>query len=173
MKGVFIKCLSDLIHEKYSKNQWEEILIKCGINSETNFIVTQDIKDIEALGIIEVAREVLKLSAEELAELFAQYWINVFAPTMYSIYFQKARNAREFLLKMDEVHQRTTRNLPNAHPPRFEYKEIDKKTLIMKYKSYRGLMHFFVALVKAVGTYYKEELKVRQISGNKVEIIFS
>jgi hypothetical protein len=42
----------------------------------------------------------------------------------------------------------------------------------MKYKSKRKLIDFMVGLIKGVGKFYKENLKVKKISDDKVEIIF-
>ncbi len=63
--------------------------------------------------------------------------------------------------------------MENAHPPRFEYDWKDDKTLILKYKSQRGLIDILVGLIKGVGKYYKEDLKVSKISSDKVQIVFS
>jgi hypothetical protein len=42
----------------------------------------------------------------------------------------------------------------------------------MKYKSRRGLIDFMVGLIKGVGKFYKEDLKVTKLSSDKVEIVF-
>jgi len=65
-----------------------------------------------------------------------------------------------------------TKNIQNAHPPRFEYEWKDQKTLIMKYKSHRNLIDFLVGLIKSVGKFYKEDLKVTKLTNDKVEIVF-
>ncbi len=40
--------------------------------------------------------------------------------------------------------------MANAHPPRFDYSWENDKTLIMKYKSGRGLIAFAAGLVEGV-----------------------
>lgn len=74
---------------------------------------------------------------------------------------------------MDYVHQIITKNIPNAHPPRFEYEWENSNTLIMKYKSNRNLIDILVDLVKGVGKYYQENLTVSKMGTDKVHIIFS
>ncbi len=73
---------------------------------------------------------------------------------------------------MDRVHKGTTSTLPDAKPPRFEYEFKDEKTLIMKYKSHRNLIEFMVGLLKGVGKFYKEDLRINPLGRDKVEIIF-
>jgi hypothetical protein len=73
---------------------------------------------------------------------------------------------------MDKVHQMVTQNIANAHPPRFEYDWKDDQTLIMTYKSNRNLIDFLVGIIKGVGKYYKENLKVMKLGKDKVQIRF-
>ncbi len=44
--------------------------------------------------------------------------------------------------------------MDNARPPRFEYKWKDDNTLIMKYKSSRGLIDLFVRLTIGNRVYF-------------------
>ncbi len=80
--------------------------------------------------------------------------------------------SKELLLKMDSVHDSVTKNIQNAHPPRFEYEWKDSRTMIMRYKSNRGLIDILLGLVKGVGKYYKEDLKVTKLSNDKLQVIF-
>ena len=73
---------------------------------------------------------------------------------------------------MDNVHDITTKNIKNARPPRFKYKEVDDKTLIMTYKSHRGLIDILIGLIKGVGKHFNEDLQVRKINDTQVEIKF-
>ena len=91
---------------------------------------------------------------------------------LYGSYFKGANNSKELLLKMDDIHDKVTKNIPNALPPRFEYEWKNDKTLILKYKSKRGLIDILLGLVKGVGKYYKEDLKVTKISNDKLQVIF-
>ena len=74
---------------------------------------------------------------------------------------------------MNAVHTEMTRSLQNARPPRFEYEWEDDKTLVMQYKSHRGLLDFVVGLVKGVGKRYEEPLQVTKIDPDKVQIVFA
>jgi len=49
----------------------------------------------------------------------------------------------------------------------------NEKTLIMKYKSHRGMIDFLVGLVKGVGRYFNENLTVTKRTNTEVEIVFS
>jgi hypothetical protein len=112
------------------------------------------------------------LSFTQVADAFGDYWVNEYSQRIYRVYYDGCKMAKEFLLKMDSVHVASTRNMPNAHPPRFEYEWKDDKTLIMHYKSPRGLIDFMVGLIKGVAKYYKEDLKITELDDKRVEIVF-
>jgi hypothetical protein len=42
----------------------------------------------------------------------------------------------------------------------------------MTYKSPRGLIDFLVGLIKGVGKYFKEDLRVRKLNNTDVEVVF-
>ncbi|KPQ45004.1 MAG: hypothetical protein MPEBLZ_00429 [Candidatus Methanoperedens nitroreducens] len=44
--------------------------------------------------------------------------------------------------------------------------------MIIKYKSNRGLIDILMGLVKGVGKYYKEDLKVTKLSSDRLQVIF-
>ena len=67
------------------------------------------------------------------------------------------------------------RSLPAYRMPirrRFDYEWQDEHTLIMHYKSHRGLIDFLIGLIKGVGKYYNEDLRVAKKSETAVEIVF-
>lgn len=172
MKGVIVKALEELVTEKFGKDKWEDALEKSGLDRNHTFLATDDVDDAAVLKVVDSVCKVLNISLVQAADAFGDYWVNVFAPKIYSAYYLYAKSAKEFLLNMDKIHLYTTETIKNAHPPRFEYEWKDDKTLIMKYKSKRGLIDFMIGLVKGVGKYYKEDLKVTKLGPEKVEIIF-
>lgn len=173
MKGVIVQCLENLIKEKFGKDKWESSLEDAGLPKNTIFLATEDVDDSAILNVIGCLCKTLNISLNQAADAFGDYWVNVFAPKVYNSFYIGVNSAKEFLLKMDDVHRLTTNTIPNAKPPRFEYEWKDDKTLIMQYNSSRGLIDFFVGLVKGVGKYYNESLDVKKLGTDKVEVVFS
>jgi len=172
MKGSIVQAMKEMIVEKYGAQKWQEALVKAGINQEPLILPTSDIDDQVVMNVIKSACDVLNLSLEQVADAFGDYWVNVYSQKLYRIYYVGCNTSKDFLLKMDAVHVMVTKNIQNAHPPRFEYEWKDQKTLIMKYKSHRNLIDFLVGLIKGVGKFYKEDLKVTKLTNDKVEIVF-
>ncbi len=172
MKGVIVKCLAEMVTEKFGKEKWEEALERAGLNRTTVFLATENVDDAAVLRVINSLCEILGISLQQAADAFGEYWVCTFAPKIYPVYYRGVNSAREFLQRMDEVHQLTTQNLPDARPPRFGYQWKDNRTLIMTYNSKRGLIDIMVGLIKGVGKYYKENLQVTKLGPDRVEIIF-
>ena len=172
MKGAIAQCLEDLVKTKFGKDKWEESLVNAGMNKSTFFMPVQNIEDKNVMELINSVCKTLNISQVQAADAFGDHWVNVYAPKLYSMYFKNASSAKELLLNMDHVHDRVTKNIKDATPPRFEYDWKNDKTLIMKYNSQRGLIVFLVGLIKGVGKHFNENLKVTQLGTDKVQVIF-
>jgi hypothetical protein len=172
MKGVIVNCLKELVTEKFGKDKWEAALEKAGIEKNASFLATQDVDDGAVLKVVGATCGVLNISLQQAADAFGEHWVCSYAAKVYRPYYQGVTSAKDFLLKMDEVHRISTESIPNAKPPRFEYSWENDKTLIMKYKSHRGMVDFLIGLIKGVGKYFKENLKVSKLSEDKVKVVF-
>ena len=172
MKGVIITCLESLVKEQFGQHSWEDILEEAGLERRAIFNMTSNVQDKSVLDIVNATCKVLNITLDQAADAFGDYWVNVYAPKVYSMYYRKAHSAKEMLLNMDKLHETVTASIPDAHPPRFDYEWQGEHTLIMHYKSHRGMIDFFVGLIKGVGKYYNEELRVTKKSETAVEIVF-
>ncbi len=172
MKGVIVLALREMVIEKFGIEKWKNGLEKAGIGKEPLIMPISNVDDQIFLRIVNSLCEVLNISFIQAADAFGDYWINVYSQKMYRVYYENVKTAKEFLLKMDSVHVASTKSIPGANPPRFDYEWKDEKILIMKYKSQRGLIDFMVGLIKGVGKLYKADLKVTKLGSDKVEIVF-
>ncbi len=172
MKGVILQCLGELVKENFGRDKWEEALERAGMDRKSVFLATQDVDDSVALGLLSAVCDVLNITLKQAADAFGEYWVCKFAPKIYRVYYEGCNSAKDFLLKMDNIHTISTKNIPNARPPRFEYEWQDDKTLVMKYKSHRGLIDIMIGLIKGVGKYYNENLSVIKLGDDAVKVIF-
>jgi len=172
MKGVIVLALKEMVSERFGKDKWEKALAKAGIDKEPIILPTSNVDDKIILAVVNSLCEVLGISLAQAADAFGDYWVNVYSQKIYRVHYIGVETAKDFLLKMDSIHVASTKGLPDATPPRFEYEWKNDKTLIMKYKSKRGLIDFVVGLIKGVGKFYKEDLKVTKLGDDRVEIVF-
>jgi len=87
-------------------------------------------------------------------------------------YFEKAKNAKELLLNLDNIHTVMTKSMKGAAPPHFTYKSQGDKVLLMHYNSPRGMVTLMPALVRGIAKYYKEKVDVTT-TGKTVRVQFS
>jgi hypothetical protein len=173
MKGVIADCLHRMVEEKYGAGKWYEIMKKTGMPEKSSFLASQDLEDAKVMEVINNACAVLAMSRLQMADAFGDYWVNTYAKKVYGIYYNRFANAKEFIMGMEAIHETTTKSIENAHPPKFEFKEIDDSTLLVTYKSKRNMIDFYIGLAKGVGTYFKTPIKLEKLSESQVKMTFS
>jgi hypothetical protein len=173
MKGAVASCLRDLVIKKFGIEKWEACLTTAGVPKNSIFLASQDVDDATVMKIINAVCKVANLTLAQAADAFGEHWVCSYAAGIYKAHYAGVSTARQFLLKLDEVHRITTETIPNAHPPRFDYTWENDKTLIMKYKSQRGLLDLLLGLVKGVGRYFKEDVRVTKNGPDSLRVVFS
>jgi len=172
MKGIIANCLKETIVTKFNQEKWEEILIASNQKKNMTILASLDIDDAVIMNIVENSCKILNLSLVEIADYFGDYWMNSFALKYYKSYYGTSKNAKEFILKLTDIHNKVTKNIKNAKPPQFEYDWKSENVLILTYISQRGLIDFVVGLAKGVGKYFNQKLSIKKLSSTKIEITF-
>ncbi len=95
-----------------------------------------------------------------------------FAPKVYPGYLSQAKSAKDLIVFLPKLHEYVTENVPDAHPPKFELRWEDDKTLIMTYISQRPLIDFAVGLLRGIGKYYGEALEVTKHGDRDMKVQF-
>lgn len=170
MKGTIVKCLEELVCEKFGREAWAESLAFAGLESRI-FNTFEDVPDAEVMTLLRGVGAGQGLPMDGVMEAFGEYWSTVYAPRIYEAYYSGAKNARALLLQLDQIHTAMTKSVKMARPPHFRYEWRGEKHLIMHYQSGRGLVALMPALVRGVGKYYSEYLNV-SVEGNAVHIQF-
>ena len=172
MKGVIAICLKEVVVSKFGVPKWNEIMTASGLNPNMAILASVDLEDAVVMNVVKNSCRILNLKLEQLADYFGDHWMNSYALKMYKPYYGTNSTAKDFIIKLSEIHTKVTNNIPNARPPKFAYDWKDENTLILTYVSTRGLIDFVVGLAKGVGKYYHQKLSIRKISLTQVEIIF-
>jgi hypothetical protein len=171
VKGTILKCLEELVTEKFGAQKWKESLEKAGIAEGRTFTMLCDVDETEFMQIMKGFASVACLSMEQTMEAFGEHWSMVYAPTVYAAYFSTAKSARELLLNLDHIHDVMTKSMKSTRPPRFRYEWQGDKLLIMHYESKRGLVALMPGLIRGLGKHFNEKLTVRTV-GNAVHVQF-
>jgi hypothetical protein len=172
MKGTILKCMEELVTKKFGAPKWKDSLKHAGLNENVIFMTTSDVPDAQVLSVMKGISTATSLSMDQVTEAFGDYWSTVYAPGIYGVYFEKAKNTRELLLNLDHIHTTMTKSMKGAAPPHFKYEWKSEKELVMHYESPRGLVMLMPALIRGVAKYYKEKLNVEAV-GNTLHVRFS
>jgi hypothetical protein len=174
MKGTIVRCLADLVHDRWGAETWKKILKDAGVSEsdKTILLPISDVDDRVALQLLQSTAKVLRVSSQDAADAFGEYWCCTYAPKLYKAILQRFQSAREMILGMDRVHVELTASMPNARPPRFEYLWKSDSTLIVTYKSHRNLVEVYMGLARGVGKFFKEPMTVKQTAPHTVQIDF-
>ncbi len=171
MKGVIALCLKDLVCNNYGKDRWEKVMETAGLKKNMLILPNSDVEDSTVMAMVEAVCKELGISPAQAADAFGDYWVNNYSQQLYSGFY-KGKTAKEFLLNMDNVHVRMTKQMEKSNPPRFEFEQKGENTLIMHYSSHRGLIDFLIGIVKGVGKYYNQPMLVTKLDNKRVQIIF-
>jgi hypothetical protein len=171
MKGTIINCLEELVTRKFGDKEWRLSLKFAGLPQSKIYSTFEDVPDSEMHSLLQAVSTAVDLPVDGVMEAFGEYWSTVYAPRVYAAYYVGPKNARDLLLRLDDIHTAMTRSIKSARPPRFRYEWHGDKHLIMHYESKRGLVALMAGLVRGVGKYYGEYLNV-SIVGNAVHIRF-
>jgi hypothetical protein len=172
VKGTIVKCMQDMIVDRYGADKWKESLRNAGTQENRLFTAMEDVTDKEVHAIMAGIGKTLSLSMTQVMDAFGEFWSTIYAPKVYSIYFDKAKSTREMLLNLDHIHVTVTKTIASAHPPRFRYEWQGDNHLVMHYESNRGLVALMPGLIRGLGKYYKDNPTVT-VTGNAVHVLFA
>ena len=171
MKGSILEAIGELVEKKLGKRAWEEILEEAGVGRFQRFLPTKSYPDEVFYQILEGIKKKTRLSLEEIADLFGEYWMIEYAPKVYKIFFHEVKDIKSFLKKLDWVHEVMTRTTREGSPPRFEVWE-EGEDLYIRYKSQRNLKEIFLGLLRGVGKYYQVEMSIHEVEPNLFRVYF-
>lgn len=174
MKGTILVCLRDMLFERcaVSQDDWKNMLEAAGLDRHLVLLPSADLPDAAALALFGEAQARYFSSHEALADAFGSHWCVRYAPDVYPSIYRRVSNAREFIMKMDDVHVQITQTIENARPPRFQYEDLGRGGLLVRYQSARGLIQIFAGLCRGIGEYYGEALEVKVLDTERVSITF-
>jgi hypothetical protein len=171
MKGTILTCVQRLVESRAGKPAWEKVLQSAGCPGAM-FVPSADVPDATAMKVIGAVGPVTGMSTQKVMDSFGDYWANEYASDMYAAHFARARTAMEFLLDMDALHEKVTRTVANARPPRFKYESKTDKSFEMVYDSARGLPDLIPGLVKGVARRYQTTVTVDKLGTNRFRVTF-
>lgn len=173
MKGIVVNCLENLVSENFGTEKRNEVMNLSGMGADKKYEMSDDIEDELVLKMFANTCQAGNLSFEQACDVFGEYWVSSYIPKLYPDFYVDVKSAKEFLLKLDTIHASISTRIKNAKPPRHSYEWKDENTLAMSYLSDRDLIELFVGAIKGVAKYFNEDIQIRKVDRQSVEINFS
>jgi hypothetical protein len=171
LKGCIVNCLKESIINVYGKAKWNEI--EANIEFPHIIIDTSNISDSIFIESLNTIQSMLNITWEEIFNIFSEHWIFSYAHKIGFAYFlNKYKSSREALPEMDRIHRVVTINVLGSNPPSFKCSWVDENTLLIDYYSDRNLIDLCLALIKAMGKYYNDNLAVEKMESNSLKVSF-
>ncbi|MFQ5791798.1 MAG: heme NO-binding domain-containing protein [Anaerolineae bacterium] len=165
MYGLVNKAIEELVCARFGEPVWEAIKRKAALDIEV-FVSMDAYPDDVTYKLVEAASEVLGLSVEELLEAFGEYWVLYTGREGYGEILKMAGDSLpSFLQNLDSLHAHVGVVFLHLKPPTFRCTDIREDSLLLHYYSDRvGLAPMVVGLLKGLGTMFKTETNVTQVS---------
>jgi methyl-accepting chemotaxis protein len=172
MKGAIALCLKELVIDKFGQEKWLESLKNAEIEKEPVITMMSDLEDDLLMKLIDSVCKTVRIPQNLVIDSFGEYWVTAFAARIYSAHYQGMSNSKDFILKLDSIHDHVSKHMANAAPPRFTYQKVKGNKYIINYNSARKLIDIYIALAKGVGVYFGENLNIVKLNDSQVEITF-
>ena len=159
MHGLVNQSIQGLVIESFGLQKWEEILNDSNV-TEASFSSKVIYPDKTTYDLAISASKILKISIDDVLFAFGKYWVlNIAKEKYYSLLKTGGNHAFEFLKNLPNFHSRVMLYFPDIEPPEFQVKEVDSKTLILYYSSFRnGLSYFVKGIVMGLGEFFGNEI---------------
>lgn len=159
MYGIVNQAIMGLIVDSYGYPKWEEILADSQVNVDS-FSNKSIYPDQITYDLAISASKVLNMPLDDVLFSFGKYWVLSVANVKYnSLLKTGGDHAFEFLKNLPSFHSRVMLYYPDIAPPEFKVEEVDSKTLILHYYSFRnGLSSFVKGIVMGIGDFFGNKI---------------
>lgn len=160
MHGAIFMQLKDFVVTHHGLPAWDKILEMAGQPPMALYLPTRSYPDEDAVALVKAACELTGQSTETVLESFGAY----IAPTLLQMYRGLVHpdwKTLDLLMNVeDTIHKVVRRQNVGAEPPELRFSRIDDHTLEFIYESRRQMAPLAVGIIKGVGKYYQEDIRV-------------
>lgn len=161
MKGTVVGTWVKTLRKQYPHEVIRDKMMGAGIDPDKSISPLSDIEDDKLFSFItEVARH-FKIEENELWRLIGQDNIQSFYEG-YSSFFKKA-NLFQFLNSMNDVHKVVRKRIKGSNPPGLDMEITGAQTVILTYRSKRGMFSYMMGLLDGAQSHFDEKLEIKEI----------
>jgi hypothetical protein len=161
MYGMVNAAFRELIVSLFGHDQWERVRLAVVPDVDT-FSPMEQYPDEITYAMVEEACRLTGYPQDALLIKFGESWVIYTDRQGYGALFDIAGDALpDFLLALNDLHERVGRNFPKLRPPAFHFDRIDANTMRMHYLTKRvGLCPFVHGLLQGLSLRFKTAIEI-------------
>lgn len=153
MKGMVFTMLGEMVEEKFGYEVWDDLIEVTKPESDGVYVATDLYPDSELLAYVAAMSEKLGVPANDLVFAFGEYLLSRFLEIHPE--FFAGHDLKSFLKSVhDVIHVEVKKIHPDAVLPHFDYEDSGDNTLVMLYRSPRGLCSLAEGLIYGSAAHY-------------------
>lgn len=161
MKGTVVGTWIKTLKKHYPHEVIREKMVLAGIDPDKSISPLSDIDDEKLFSFISTIAIHYKIDENDLWRTIGEDNIQSFYEG-YSSFFNKA-NLFQFLNSMNDVHKVVRKRIKGSNPPGLDMEIIGPHTVILTYRSKRGMFSYFMGLLDGAQSHFNENLQVREL----------
>jgi predicted hydrocarbon binding protein len=156
--GIIFSALRDFLTAQHGP-----AVAKSVFGEEPEFLISQAYPDEALMELLARASDATGLDLDPLVGAFGAYTGEHVFPRLYPAFYSAARDARSFLLSVEErIHELVRATIPNAAPPRLLVKSSGADGVEILYDSPRRLCRLLEGLTVGTARFYGENAAIRE-----------
>ena len=160
MKGIIFQLVEDYVTTALGASQWAKVKEQAGVTAPF-FVPMNDYPDSDITALVKAASAETGKSTDDIERGLGVFAIPKFA-VAYNFYFKPHSCTKDFILKMDDVHQIATQTIAGAAPPRFKYERPSESSLVVIYSSPRKMCSLLKGLIEGSAAHYNERVTITE-----------
>ena len=160
MKGIVFNAAEQVVVDEFGEDAWEAILADTGLTGAYTSLGTYPDSDLSA--IVVAASDRLGIPVDDVLRFVGRHGL-AYLSDRHPQYLQAHDSPTSFLHSLNSVvHPEIRKIMPEASPPDFRAMDADRGSLLLEYRSQRGLCMLAEGFALGVGDHYGYDFDVRQ-----------
>lgn len=165
MYGLVNRAIEQMVRRDHGEATWQRIRQEAGVEVD-GFVSNSPYPDEITYRLVGASSRVLGAPADAVLRAFGEFWVLNTALESYGPLMRAGgRTAKEFLLKLPQLHARVQMIFPELRPPEFECSDVTDESLTLHYRTSRpaGLEPFVEGLLLGIGRMFDTPLTVKSL----------
>lgn len=160
MKGIVFTEFVEFAEKHYGVETADEMIVSCDLATDGAYT---SVGDYDLAELVQLVTRLAELTGTEIPEVLRNFGRDLFGRliALHPDIPGSATSAFEMLQGIDShIHREVRKLYPDSDPPRFDCEQPDADTLLMTYRSERGLADVATGLIESCFQHFGESATI-------------